>query len=90
MSVITIKIIGFGIMMSFLFFYSGEASANETQKLFEVKCSQCHTIEYPKSERHDLQGWTDKVNLMRSYGCKLTDEEANKIIDYLTKTYPKK
>jgi len=35
------------------------------KKLFETKCSQCHTLDYPRSERHDHKGWTEKVERMR-------------------------
>ncbi len=62
----------------------------QPQQLFETKCSQCHSLDLPRSNRSDRKGWEETVGRMRvSYGCKLTNAEAEIIVDYLTREYGK-
>ncbi len=55
--------------------------------LFEQKCSICHSIERPKSQRKTPEQWKNTVLRMRENGCPITDDEARKIIDYLSNNY---
>lgn len=57
-------------------------------KLFERKCSICHTIERPKSKRKTKAEWTKTVTRMKNTnGCPISDEEAGSIIDYLAENF---
>lgn len=55
----------------------------DAKKLFETKCSHCHTLDYAKSKRYSRKEWTKTVTRMREHGSDLKDGEAEKIIDYL-------
>ena len=64
---------------------SDEAGKMDGQKLFESKCSLCHTIERPRSKNKTKAGWETTVMRMKNTnGAPLTDEEARAIIDYLS------
>jgi len=69
-------------------------TTTDVQGLFESKCSYCHSINRAKSKRKTKSEWEITVNRMQDVnGAReivgLTDEEAEKIIDYLAKTYGK-
>lgn len=57
------------------------------KKLFEQKCSQCHSIDEPRSKRNTKEGWAQLVTRMRGNGCDLSDDEAGTIVDYLAKEF---
>jgi cytochrome c5 len=58
------------------------------EKLFETKCSICHTIERPKSKKKTKAEWETTVMRMKNKnGCPVSDEEAKAIIDYLSEKY---
>jgi mono/diheme cytochrome c family protein len=86
------------IVFSFAFLIAGSwhlAFASDTGKvdakqLFESKCSICHSIDKPKSEKMSKEEWKATVMRMKNTnGCPITDEEANTIIDYLAENYGK-
>lgn len=54
--------------------------------LFEAKCSTCHPTSRPLGKTKDEAGWTATVKRMQQVnGCPITDEEAARIIAYLTR-----
>ncbi|MEE8358398.1 MAG: hypothetical protein V3R82_03200 [Candidatus Hydrothermarchaeales archaeon] len=69
-----------------------EETTTDVQALFESKCSDCHSINRPKSKRKTRSEWEITVKRMQDVNgarekAGLTDEEAEKIIDYLAETY---
>ncbi len=66
------------------------AAAESAKALFADKCSVCHGLSDATSMRMDKAGWTETVLRMKnSNGAYVTDEEARRIIDYLTENYGK-
>jgi len=64
---------------------SDKAGEMNAQKLFESKCSLCHTIERPRSKNKTKADWEATVMRMKNTnGAPVTDEEARAIIDYLS------
>jgi len=60
----------------------------DAEKLFESKCSICHTIDRPKSKKKTKAEWETTVMRMKNKnGCPVSDEEARAIIDYLSEKY---
>ncbi len=68
----------------------GAADSGEARRLFERKCSTCHSIERPKSQGKTKTGWQATVLRMKRHGARLSDGDAAAIVDYLARTYPKK
>ncbi|MFO0754142.1 MAG: hypothetical protein U0411_12575 [Thermodesulfovibrionales bacterium] len=62
-------------------------TAPAAQALFEATCSQCHPLDYPRSQRMTKEEWTSLVERMRSNGCAITDQQAATIVEYLSKEY---
>lgn len=56
------------------------------RRLFEAKCGRCHGIEVPLARRHDPAGWRRTVWAMRQRGADLTDDEAERVVRYLSAT----
>lgn len=52
-------------------------------ELFESKCSTCHELSRPLGKTKDREGWTATVKRMQANGCRITDQEAGAIVDYL-------
>ncbi len=62
----------------------------DASALFESKCSQCHSIDRPKSKKKTEEGWRKTVLRMKNVnGCQISDEVAATIIKYLSETYGK-
>ncbi len=60
----------------------------DVKKLFENKCSSCHSADRPKAKRKTKEGWETTVMRMKNVnGCSITDEEAAMIINYLAEEY---
>lgn len=80
-------IISIGLCLTALLYLNTLSSQAQggAEDLFKSKCGACHSIDIPLSEKHDEKGWQAIVNLMRSYGAKLTDKEAESIVNYLSK-----
>jgi len=51
---------------------------------FDVECRKCHTPKYALDETYSRDDWEMTVNMMRSNGAEITDEQKWVIIDYLT------
>jgi mono/diheme cytochrome c family protein len=81
-------------MVVFLFLLGwadkGITAPIEAGGLFEKKCSACHSIDRPKSQGKTRSEWQATVLRMKGHGAALTDEDIGAIVDYLTRTYPKK
>jgi cytochrome c5 len=52
-------------------------------------CTKCHGTSTFTSIRLSRQGWEDEVESMRSKGATGTDDDFKKVIDYLTRTFPR-
>lgn len=62
----------------------------DTKVLFEKKCSTCHSIDKPKSQKKAQAEWTETVMRMKNKnGAPVNDEEAKAITEYLAKNYGK-
>ncbi len=63
---------------------------NQSQHLFEIKCSKCHSIERPKSKQKTEEEWRKTVIRMKNKkGSEISDEEAELIIKHLVEKYGK-
>lgn len=70
--------------------YAEEEKKQDAKGLFENKCSQCHSLDRPRSKKKTGAEWEATVMRMKNVnGCPITDDEAKAIIEYLTKTYGK-
>ncbi len=69
-------------------------TTTDAKEIFESKCSACHSINRPKSKTKTRSEWETTVKRMQdTNGARtvagLTDEDAEKIIDYLAEKYGK-
>ena len=55
--------------------------------LLEQRCSVCHSSERPKSKHKTAEQWDATVTRMVEKGAKLTAEEKQVLVDYLSKNY---
>ena len=55
--------------------------------LLEQRCSVCHPSARPKSKQKTPEQWEATVTRMMGKGAKLTAEEKQILVDYLSKTY---
>lgn len=51
-------------------------------------CGQCHTPERPATQRHDLKGWNDIIDMMMQNGAVASDEDFDTVAAYLAKNFP--
>jgi mono/diheme cytochrome c family protein len=63
-------------------------------EIAQSHCAICHSVDYittqPRSFANPRAVWTAEVAKMRkAYGAPMTDEDAAKIVDYLTAAYGK-
>ncbi|MBZ0156382.1 MAG: hypothetical protein K8I29_09265 [Alphaproteobacteria bacterium] len=72
---------------SLLALEAASQSPPSPESLFESTCSQCHSLELPRSQRMNKEEWKSLVERMRSNGCSITDQEAATIVEYLSKEY---
>ena len=59
------------------------AGKAETTKI----CSKCHSLEQAVSLRQDQAGWTESISKMVNLGAQGSDEDFNKVLNYLVKFY---
>jgi cytochrome c5 len=65
-----------------------EAFAQEDgTALLEARCSVCHPSARPKSKQKTAEQWEATVTRMMGKGAKLTEEEKQILVEYLSKTY---
>jgi len=70
--------------------FSAEKPKVDAKALFDQKCSVCHSMDRPKSNKKTANEWENTVMQMKNVnGVPITDEEAKVIIDYLSKNYSK-
>lgn len=68
---------------------SGAVGGADPKGIFEDKCSQCHSLDLPKSQRMSRDEWFNLIQRMKNNGCDLSSAEEAAIVDYLSATYPK-
>lgn len=59
----------------------------ETKKLVERTCARCHTLVNTYRMRNTRERWAEIVDDMVSRGAEATDDEIERIIDFLTAHY---
>jgi len=57
------------------------------EDLLEARCTQCHNLDRVKTASKTLDEWASTVGRMRGRGAELTDEEADRLAEYLAETY---
>jgi competence protein ComEA len=62
------------------------AAQDEDRALLERKCTKCHALAITTRQRNDKERWSFIVDNMVTRGAELTDDEIEKLIDYLAKT----
>ena len=62
--------------------------AGEGRELMIRVCSQCHAPEQAADQQLDKAGWKDLVDQMASKGADATDEEFERIVQYLAAAFP--
>lgn len=65
------------------------AQATTPKALFEDKCSGCHSLRRPASNRRTYDEWLSTVHRMIRNGAPVTKEEAVIIAEYLAENYGK-
>jgi mono/diheme cytochrome c family protein len=61
---------------------------SDAKTLFEKKCSTCHSIDKPKSQKKTQTEWIETVMRMKNKnGAPVNDEEAKAITEHLAKNY---
>jgi competence ComEA-like helix-hairpin-helix protein len=63
------------------------AQDGETKKLLERTCTRCHTLVSTYRMRNTRERWAEIVDDMVSRGADATDDDIERIIDYLTAHY---
>jgi competence ComEA-like helix-hairpin-helix protein len=59
----------------------------ETKKMVESTCTRCHTMVSTYRMRNTRERWAEIVDDMVSRGAEATDDEIERIIDFLTAHY---
>ena len=62
-------------------------AAEDGATLLEKRCSVCHSPDRAKSKHKTAEQWDATVTRMMKKGAKLTGEEKQTLVDYLSKTY---
>jgi hypothetical protein len=60
------------------------------KELVEVVCTECHTLERVIAKRATKAEWQDKVLEMLQEDPDITQQERDKIVEYLAKNFPPK
>ncbi len=55
--------------------------------LLDERCSVCHPSARPKSKQKTPEQWEATVKRMMGKGAKLTEDEKEVLVKYLSKTY---
>ena len=63
-----------------------EAGGESSQgaQLVEERCVTCHDLDTVYSHTFSREQWLEQVNLMVSRGARLTEEERDIVVDYLS------
>ena len=59
--------------------------ASDPSGVIGVTCGRCHPLSRVEHARHDRAGWTATIARMRQHGARLTDPQAQAVIDFLAK-----
>lgn len=57
------------------------------EELVEERCSECHALTTVKVARKTNEEWEATVERMVELGARLSDEQAQEVVDYLSETY---
>jgi hypothetical protein len=57
------------------------------EELVEERCSECHALTTVKVARKTHEEWEATVERMVELGARLSDEQAQEVVDYLSDTY---
>ena len=60
------------------------------KELVEAVCTECHTLERVVAKRATKAEWQDKVLEMLQEDPDVTQQERDKIVEYLAKNFPPK
>jgi competence protein ComEA len=63
------------------------AQAQDGKALVEKVCTACHSLEVVTGQKMTKDQWSDTVADMVSRGASASDEDLDKIVDYLAKNY---
>ncbi len=68
---------------------AGDTPQIRPAQLFETSCSNCHSLDLPRSQRLNRATWEWVVSdMVNKYGATwVTEEEQTIIIDYLAENY---
>lgn len=62
-------------------------AGSPAQKLYQSRCSACHSLDRPEKKNKDRVGWERTVSRMRGYSPgQLSENEATAILEYLVRT----
>ena len=76
----------FFILITIFLVLSACTSQQESKKLFEAKCIQCHSLEKALSESKSLAEWKRTTETMARYSDgAITKKDTEKIAKYLVK-----
>jgi len=59
-----------------------------TRDLVTSTCSRCHEFDRVLSQHQDKDGWSAIVNKMKGLGLQASDDDIEKIVDYLATNLP--
>lgn len=55
--------------------------------VIQTACAQCHGVDVATNQPRSREEWTDVVSRMVGNGAQLSDDDYNRVIDYLAKHY---
>jgi mono/diheme cytochrome c family protein len=64
-----------------------EEESSEGEKLVEERCATCHGLDRVEEESASAEEWAEIVDDMIERGAKLTEEERDVVVAYLTEKY---
>ncbi len=83
-------IIVIAFVMTGISVFTIEEKKGDDEALFETTCSQCHSLNWPKSKKRTAAEWLTIVMRMKNVNDgPFTETEAKIIINYLIKKYGK-
>jgi hypothetical protein len=57
------------------------------EELVQARCTRCHTLAPIEVSQKTQQEWNLTVSRMIQHGARLSDREAQSVVDYLSDTY---
>ena len=80
----------FGVFLVFLLFTLTGGCGSRVQspeKLLDERCTTCHTLAPIEAKRKKRSEWEKTVYRMVNKGARLSDREAETVIEYLARNY---